>query len=227
MEKTIKNETIVAFDLDGTILNSADDLIFSLNILLSELGQKNVSKNQVNMLVGNGALAMIKKAYEINNVKNDDIDYEKLKQKFLDIYKTCYAKKSKLYPFTYEILNFLKEKRIKMILVSNKPEFFVKKILDHFDISKYFVSISGGDTFSFRKPNVKHLTETIRNAGISKYNCIFIGDSIADAECAKNSKSQLILLEHGYSKDNIKLMGADYIFKDLKQLYSYFKKKFT
>tara|TARA_B100001248_G_scaffold128295_1_gene96153 strand:- start:480 stop:1133 length:654 start_codon:yes stop_codon:yes gene_type:complete len=217
----------VAFDLDGTILNSADDLIFSLNVLLSELGQKNVSTNQVNMLVGNGALAMIKKAFEINNVKSNDIDYEKLKQKFLDIYKTCYVKKSKLYPFTYEILELLKEKKIKMLLVSNKPEYFVKKILDHFNISKYFASISGGDTFSFRKPNAKHLTETIANAGIDKYNCIFIGDSIADAECAKNSKSQLILLEHGYSKENIKLMGADYIFKDLKQLYSYFKKIFT
>ena len=217
----------MAFDLDGTILNSADDLIFSLNVLLSELGQKNVSTNQVNMLVGNGALAMIKKAFEINNVKSNDIDYEKLKQKFLDIYKTCYVKKSKLYPFTYEILELLKEKKIKMILVSNKPEYFVKKILDHFNISKYFASISGGDTFSFRKPNAKHLTETIANAGIDKYNCIFIGDSIADAECAKNSKSQLILLEHGYSKENIKLMGADYIFKDLKQLYSYFKKIFT
>ena len=217
----------MAFDLDGTILNSADDLIFSLNVLLSELGQKNVSTNQVNMLVGNGALAMIKKAFEINNVKSNDIDYEKLKQKFLDIYKTCYVKKSKLYPFTYEILELLKEKKIKVLLVSNKPEYFVKKILDHFNISKYFASISGGDTFSFRKPNAKHLTETIANAGIDKYNCIFIGDSIADAECAKNSKSQLILLEHGYSKENIKLMGADYIFKDLKQLYSYFKKIFT
>ena len=217
----------MAFDLDGTILNSADDLIFSLNVLLSELGQKNVSTNQVNMLVGNGALAMIKKAFEINNVKSNDIDFEKLKQKFLEIYKTCYVKKSKLYPFTYEILEFLNEKKIKMLLVSNKPEYFVKKILDHFNISKYFASISGGDTFSFRKPNAKHLTETIANAGIDKYNCIFIGDSIADAECAKNSKSQLILLEHGYSRENIKLMGADYIFRDLKQLYSYFKKIFT
>ena len=196
-------------------------------MLLSELGQKNVSTNQVNMLVGNGALAMIKKAFEINNVKSNDIDYEKLKQKFLDIYKTCYVKKSRLYPFTYEVLEFLKEKKIKILLVSNKPEYFVKKILDHFNISKYFASISGGDTFSFRKPNAKHLTETIVNAGIDKYNCIFIGDSIADAECAKNSKSQLILLEHGYSKENIQLMGADYVFKDLKQLYSYFKKIFT
>tara|TARA_Y100000816_G_C25956277_1_gene498976 strand:+ start:290 stop:880 length:591 start_codon:yes stop_codon:yes gene_type:complete len=196
-------------------------------VLLSELGQKNVSTNQVNMLVGNGALAMIKKAFEINNVKSNDIDYEKLKQKFLDIYKTCYVKKSRLYPFTYEVLEFLKEKKIKILLVSNKPEYFVKKILDHFNISKYFASISGGDTFSFRKPNAKHLTETIVNAGIDKYNCIFIGDSIADAQCAKNSKSQLILLEHGYSKENIQLMGADYVFKDLKQLYSYFKKIFT
>ena len=208
----------MAFDLDGTILNSADDLIFSLNVLLSELGQKNVSANQVNMLVGNGALAMIKKAFEINNVKSNDIDYEKLKQRFLDIYKTCYVKKSKLYPFTYETLEFLKEKEIKMILVSNKPEYFVKKILDHFNISKYFASISGGDTFSFRKPNAKHLTETIANAGIDKYNCIFIGDSINDALCAKRSRSKLILLKHGYSDKNINNMNADIILEDLKKI---------
>ena len=67
--KVIKNDTIVAFDLDGTILNSADDLIFSLNVLLSELGQKNVSTNQVNMLVGNGALAMIKKLTKLIMLK--------------------------------------------------------------------------------------------------------------------------------------------------------------
>ena len=61
------------------------------------------------MLVGNGALAMIKKAYEINNVKSNNIDYEKLKQRFLDIYKTCYVKNQTI-SFTYEILEFLKKK---------------------------------------------------------------------------------------------------------------------
>ena len=213
----------MAFDLDGTILNSADDLIFSLNVLLSELGQKNVSTNQVNMLVGNGALAMIKKAFEINNVKSNDIDYEKLKQKFLDIYKTCYVKKSKLYPFTYEILELLKEKKIKMLLVSNKPEYFVKKILDHFNISKYFASISGGDTFSFRKPNAKHLTETIKSINLVNYKCTFVGDSINDALCAKRTKSKLILMSYGYSKENIYDMEADEIFSDLRDILKIFK----
>ena len=226
MEKIIKKNTIVAFDLDGTILNSADDLIYSLNLLLSEIGHKNVSSDQVNTLVGNGALAMIKKAYKINNADKNNVNYEKLKNRFLDIYKTCYVKNSQLYPFTKEILDFLSLKKIKMLLVSNKPEYFVKKILEHFKIKSYFSSIAGGDTFSFRKPNAKHLTQTIKNAGISNYKCIFIGDSLADAECAKNSKSELILLEHGYSSENIRLMGANHVFKDLEQLYLHFQEIF-
>ena len=84
LRKFVRESHNEEFDLDGTILNSADDLIFSLNVLLSELGQKNVSTNQVNMLVGNGALAMIKKAFEINNVKITKLKIINLKN-FLNI----------------------------------------------------------------------------------------------------------------------------------------------
>ena len=110
---------------------------------------------------------------------------------------------------------------------SDDLDYYVKKIIQHFNINHFFCAVSGGDTFNHRKPNPKHLYETIKLTGNKNYDCIFIGDSIADAECAKNSKSQLILLEHGYSRENIKLMGADYIFRDLKQLHNYFKKIFT
>ena len=126
-------DKVIAFDLDGTLLDSANDLVLSLNILLKEQKQKSISRNKVNSLVGNGALAMIKKAYEIN-ANNENVNWDELKDRFLEIYKSCYTKNTKLYPYTIETLNFLKESKFKVILVSNKPEYFVSKILDYFNI---------------------------------------------------------------------------------------------
>ena len=80
----IKN-TIVAFDLDGTLLDSADDLIDTLNILLKDLNINEMKRSDVNYLVGNGALAMIKKAFIINKISDNNINWELLKEKFLNI----------------------------------------------------------------------------------------------------------------------------------------------
>ncbi len=208
-------DKVIAFDLDGTLLDSANDLVLSLNILLKEQKQKSISRNKVNSLVGNGALAMIKKAYELN-ANSENINWNELKDRFLEIYKSCYTKNTKLYPYTIETLNFLKKSKFKIILVSNKPEYFVYKILDYFNITSFFKAISGGDTFQYRKPDPRHLTETIKNANIENYECIFVGDSINDALCAKNSKSKLVLLKHGYSSEDINNMEADFVCADLK-----------
>ena len=208
-------DKVIAFDLDGTLLDSANDLVLSLNILLKEQKQKSISRNKVNSLVGNGALAMIKKAYEIN-ANSENVNWDELKDRFLEIYKSCYTKNTKLYPYTIETLNFLKKSKFKIILVSNKPEYFVNKILDYFNITSFFKAISGGDTFQYRKPDPRHLTETIKKANIKNYECIFVGDSINDALCAKNSKSKLVLLEHGYSSEDINNMEADIVCAALK-----------
>ena len=213
----IKN-TIVAFDLDGTLLDSADDLIDALNILLKDLNINEMKRSDVNYLVGNGALAMIKKAFIINKISDHNINWELLKEKFLNIYKNNYANKSKLYPHAREVLEELKMKNYNILLVSNKPQYYVKKILNFFDLEKYFQAVSGGDTFKYKKPNPRHLYETIKLANLKNYNCIFVGDSINDAICAKKSNSKLILLSHGYSDLDIKSMGADFILDTLKDL---------
>ena len=202
------NKTI-AFDLDGTLLDSADDLITTLNILLEENNLPLMEKKDVNNLVGNGALAMIKKAMIRNNVSGiDDIKLNSLKDRFLTIYRKNYANKSKLYPYAKETLKDLKFKNIILFLSLINQSTMLKnfKVLD---INKYFSAVSGGDTFAYRKPNPKHLYETIKLTKNTK-KCIFIGDSINDAICAK-SGSKLILMSYGYSDIDINSMGADLI----------------
>ena len=214
----IKKNIIIAFDLDGTLLDSADDLIDTLNILLEDLNIPLVQRSNIKNLVGNGALAMIRKAFLLNKIEKNEIELEILKDKFLNIYKKNYANKSKLFPYAKEILTKIRSNKYEMILVSNKPEYYVKKIIHHFHIDHFFSAVSGGDTFKYRKPDPRHLYETIKLTGIKNYNCIFIGDSISDASCAKNSKSKLILLKHGYSDIDINTMKADIILDDLKNI---------
>lgn len=214
-------DKVVAFDLDGTLLNSADDLMLALNTLLEEIGIRKVNKNEISSLVGNGALAMIEKALELNGKKIKE--RTRLVKRFIEIYKNCFLKKTQLYPHAKNVLEDLYYKKIKMILVSNKSEFFVHKILEHFKIKVFFSAISGGDTFKFKKPDSRHLTETIKLLKIDKYNCTFIGDGINDAICAKNSSSNLILMSYGYSKDDINKMGADLITNDLRDIPKYLK----
>ena len=214
----IKKKKIIAFDLDGTLLDSAEDLINTLNILLKDQNISLMKKNDVKNLVGNGALAMIRKAFLINNIKKNEKELEKLKNKFLNIYKKNCVKNSKLFPHAIEILTELKKEKYEIIMVSNKPEYFVKKIIKHFNIDHFFSAVSGGDTFNYRKPDPRHLYETIRLSGSTNYDCVFIGDSISDALCAKNSKSKLILLRHGYSDVDITTMKADEILDNLKMI---------
>ena len=163
---------------------------------------------------------MIREAYKLNNNNEKDIDWKLLQKRFLKIYETQFLNKSNLYPYTEDTLKSLKKKNINMIIVSNKPSYYVNRILDHYKISKYFDAASGGDTFKYRKPDPKHLFSTIELAGIKKYNCCFIGDSINDALCAENADVKLILLEHGYSLHNLHKLNADYVLPNLKNLSS-------
>ena len=101
---------IAAFDLDGTLLDSADDLINSLNILLKEQNQSPMKKSNIYRLVGNGALAMIREAYKLNNNNEKDIDWKLLQKDFLEIYETQFLNKSNLYPYTEDTLKSLKKK---------------------------------------------------------------------------------------------------------------------
>ena len=77
------------------------------------------------------------------------------------------------------------------------------------------------DEINFRKPDKRHLTKTIEKLGLKKYKCLFVGDSLPDALCAKRTKSKLVLLSHGYSHENIDNMGADLILDS----FSQFKKE--
>jgi phosphoglycolate phosphatase len=204
-------EKVVAFDLDGTLINSAPDITAALNKVLIKNNGKEVSINDVYKLVGNGAKALIIDSFNKQNMKISNID--KLTKGFLLEYRECYKNKTSLFDNVLETIKQLKKLDFKLILVSNKPQFYVIKLLKHFKLSSFFESISGGDTYPYRKPDPRHIFSTLEDAGINqKCRGVFIGDSKYDYICAENIDWPCLLYSKGYSDIDINTLGARKIF---------------
>jgi phosphoglycolate phosphatase len=138
---------------------------------------------------------------------------DKLTKDFLLEYRECYKNKTLLFDNVLETIKQLKKFDFKLILVSNKPQFYVIKLLKHFKLSSFFESISGGDTYPYRKPDARHIFSTLDDAGI-KQKCrgVFIGDSKYDYICAENINWPCLLYSKGYSDIDINTLGARKIF---------------
>ena len=213
----ILNTRPLAFDLDGTLIDSAPDLADSLDILLSEINRKPLGLLAVKNLVGEGAVAMIEKGLKATGGLGKH-DMHKLRARFLEIYYSRMTYKTKLFPGCIETLELLKKTNHVLDLVTNKPEYMALPILEKLNIKKYFANVSGGDTYSERKPSAKHLINTFKDIGIDHSNAILIGDSITDIKCAKNTNIPIILVSYGYLNQNIDEVLADKIIDTLKEL---------
>ena len=211
-----KISKVVAFDLDGTLIDSAPDITTALNYVLEQNGLKKVNIKNVRKLIGNGAKNLINESF----LKQGRVSYdiENLTNSFLNKYKKCFKDKTNLFPNAKNVLETLKCKKYDIVLVSNKPEYYSKALLKHFQINRYFSYIAGGDTFKYRKPDARHLKNTIECSKIVNYKTIFVGDSNFDLECANNSNIPCILLSHGYSDIDIRELNAYKVVKNLKYI---------
>ena len=208
---------IVAFDLDGTLIDSAPDISFALNKVLLKNNLKEVSLNSVRNLIGNGAKALIKDAFDKQLTKVENL--ENLTDEFLHEYNICFKNSTNLFDNVKNALKELKKNNFILILVSNKPQFYVKNLLHHLRINNFFSFYSGGDTFSFRKPDPRHVYESVAKAGVSSnYKGIFIGDSKYDYECAENANWPCILFSKGYSDIDIRILKPKKIFHNYIEL---------
>ena len=163
-----------------------------------------------------GAKNLIELSLKKNNQKTK-VSIEEMVNKFLLVYKKNCTKKTKLFPNVVSVLKELK-KNFQLILVSNKPEYFVKKILKYFNIFDLFNAVSGGDTFEFKKPDPKHLLLTLKSTGCNIADCVLVGDSMTDVECAKNAKIPIVLTSFGYNNEGYKNLSIDYLINNLNEI---------
>lgn len=218
----MNQERAIIFDLDGTLADTAPDLLASLNYCVKGHGFPIFTLDEIGHLVGQGSIAMIKRAFALHETPLCAPSLQELHCEFLAHYEANISVHSKLYPGTLELLNRLTRDGYTLCVCTNKYESMARKLLTELAIIDRFASITGGDSFEFRKPDARHLTQTLAMA--NKTLGIMIGDTITDANAAQNAKMPLILVDFGYSSEPVEALHPDVIISHFNECFDAIKK---
>jgi len=197
----------ILFDLDGTLIDTAPDLIGAHNHVMKKFGHNQKQLSDIKSLAGRGAWVMMQKSF-----KNEITD-EKTKKKMVDEFINFYAKninnESKPIKGIFEFLEWAKSKNISMGVCTNKREVLAVDLLKKIKMYKYFEYIAGADTFEFNKPDPRHLTNVVEIIGVNLKKTIMVGDSEVDANSAHNANLPFVLVKDGYTEKSEKEIKHD------------------
>jgi phosphoglycolate phosphatase len=193
------NSPLIIFDLDGTLVDTASDLVSSLNFTIAQRGLSPVSYSDLNHLVGQGAKVMIRRAFALRNVPLSDEELEPLYRSFLDHYLEMMPGDALAYEGVEAALSALQADGFRLAVCTNKTEALAKPLLDRLGLSSYFNAFTCGDTFPWRKPDGRHITSTIDLAQGDLARSIMVGDSINDIAAAKSAGVPSIGVTFGYT----------------------------
>ncbi|MDA8548152.1 HAD-IA family hydrolase [Candidatus Pelagibacter bacterium] len=209
----------VLFDLDGTLVDTAPDLMRAHNHVMKKFGYPTKSTGEIRNLVGQGAGAMLGRSIwgqakkEFGKVQNEKIKKEMI-DAFVDYYGKNIINESTLINGVKEFLKWCKEKNISMAVCTNKQEHLAIDLLKKIGIYDYFEYVAGSNTFDYCKPDPRHLTNVIEILGGEIKRSIMIGDSETDANAAKNAGIPVVLLEDGYTEKNTTEIYHNHLIKD-------------
>ncbi len=218
------NKTLLIFDLDGTLIDSASDLAKAVNHMLCYLDKKPFDEEQIHHWVGNGALTLVKRALLGKRELDEtlDTDYtEKALHIFLDYYRAnlCYA--TKPYPDVLTTLTNLKKKGYTLAIVTNKPYAFVTPILKSLKMDGLFAKILGGDSLAEKKPHPAPLLHVCKTLGIAVEASVMVGDSKNDILAANACKMDSVGVTYGYNYgEDIATYKPDFMIDNFSELNS-------
>ena len=197
----------ILFDLDGTLINTAPDLMLAHNYVMKKYGYQERKLSDIRKLAGRGSKVMLTKSiHELAELsgkvrKSDDV-IEKMTREFIDYYSKNILGESTLKEGVVDFLKWCKKNSILMGVCTNKQEHLSIDLLKKIKIYDFFDYVAGGNTFDYNKPDPRHLTSTIEIIGGDYKKSLMIGDSETDSNSAKNANIPFILIEDGYTEKN-------------------------
>jgi len=199
----------VVFDLDGTLVDTAPDLLRALDFALEREGLNPPDDHEARNFIGAGARAMIERALAHTQVKFSKEKVDGMFRQFLVHYEEHIADHSRPFPGLEQALTKLAEEGAILAVCTNKHERYAVKLLEALKLAGRFAYVAGGDTFEFKKPDPRHLTETIERAGGSVERAVLVGDSETDVITAKAAEVPVIAVSFGYTEIPPAALGAD------------------
>ena len=219
----MKHKFTILFDLDGTLVDTAPDLMHAHNHVMKKYGYPTKSTDEIRNLVGQGAGAMLGRSIwgqakkEFGKIQDDGIKKEMVKD-FVDFYGKNIVNESTLIKGVKEFLIWSKKNNISMAVCTNKQEHLAIDLLKKLGIYDFFEYVAGHNTFDYCKPDPRHLTSVIEILDGDLKRSLMIGDSETDANAARDAGIPVILLEDGYTEKNITEIYHNHLIKDFRNI---------
>ena len=204
----------ILFDLDGTLVDTAPDLMDAHNHVMKKFGHKEKKLSDIKSLAGKGAWVMMQRSFR-QEIKDEKIKKEMTKE-FIDFYSQNIDKGSKPINGVMEFLKWAKAKNISMAVCTNKQERLAVDLLKKLRMYEYFEYVAGSDTFPFNKPDPRHLTDVVEIIQGDLKKTIMVGDSEVDGMTAENAKIPFVLVKDGYTEKSTKEIKHDELIEDFK-----------
>ncbi|WP_291869316.1 phosphoglycolate phosphatase [Bradyrhizobium sp.] len=209
---------IVVFDLDGTLVDTAPDLINALNFVLDREGLPPVPLHAARNMIGQGARKLIERGLEVDGRAASAADITRLLADFIDYYAANIAVASRPFEGLESALDQLSARGFRFAVCTNKLEWLSKLLLDELGLSARFAAICGADTFGVSKPDPVILRETIARAGGHPSAAIMVGDAGPDIGVARRAGIPVIGVEFGYTEVPIADLEPDLLISRMRDL---------
>lgn len=210
---------LLVFDLDGTLADTIRDLIPVLNRVTAKVGLPAIGMENVGHIVGHGAKAMLARAFAFYGRQADEALIDSLFEDFLVDYEANIAGGTILFDGVEDALDRFASNGWRFAICTNKLERLARLLIEELGETDRFAAITGADTFAWRKPDPRHLTETVQLAGGDVARTVMVGDSSTDVKTAKAANIPVIAVDFGYTDIPVEQLGADRIISHYDELW--------
>lgn len=210
----------IVFDLDGTLVDTAPDLLNALDATIAPLGLPPVDRAVARNHISGGARLLLQQAFSSNGRPLEAARQEELTANLLSYYTAHIAVDSRPFPGMEEALAQLAAEGVRLAICTNKVEHLARKLLDALDLSRHFAAITGGDTYGRAKPDPLPLGATIAAAGGTLARALMVGDSYNDIAVARAGAIPVVAVSFGYTEIAPAQLGADRLIHHFSELNS-------
>ncbi len=211
---------LLVFDLDGTLADTADDLVATLNVILAREGAPPVASAAARNMVGMGARKLIVEGFAADGRSLSPERLEELFVEYLDIYEKNIAVHSRLFPGVLASLDRFSAAGFSFAVCTNKSERPARKLMDELGVSGRFRAICGQDTFAWSKPDARALLSTIEKSGGDPAHAVMIGDSRTDISTARNARMPVVAVDFGYTDIPVHDLNPDRVISHFDELWT-------
>lgn len=202
---------IVVFDLDGTLVDTAPDLVATLNVVLGREGLPPIPYAEARTMIGGGARKMLEHGLKAREYPTTRAEHDRLFADFIDHYAAHIADRSRPFPGVEKALDRLAQSGFVLAVCTNKLEWLSKRLLDRLDLTARFATICGQDTFGVQKPDPVVWQKTVDAANGDATCAVMVGDSVTDIHLARAAHVPVVAVDFGYTDIPVTALAPDRI----------------